>query len=52
MQKVELILRRIENPRDCALFWLIYDGGWHCQEALVIDIEDISWSERSILFMA
>ncbi len=30
-------------------FWLIYDGGLRCQEALAIDIDDISWSERSIL---
>jgi integrase/recombinase XerC/integrase/recombinase XerD len=48
-QKVESILRKIENPRDRALFWLIYDGGLRCQEALSIDIEDISWSDRSIL---
>jgi integrase len=48
-QKVELVLRKIEDPRDRALFWLIYDGGLRCQEALAIDIDDISWSERSIL---
>jgi len=42
-------LRGIENPRDRALFWLIYDGGLRCQEALSIDIDDISWSDRSIL---
>src|SRR5512135_3942559 len=48
-QKVELVLRKIEDPRDHALFWLIYDGGLRCQEALAIDIDDISWSERSIL---
>ncbi len=48
-QKVESVLRKIEDPRDRALFWLIYDGGLRCQEALVIDIGDISWSERSIL---
>jgi integrase/recombinase XerC/integrase/recombinase XerD len=48
-QKVESVLRKIENPRDRALFWLIYDGGLRCQEALSIDIEDISWSDRSIL---
>lgn len=47
-QKVELVLRTIEDPRDRALFWLIYDGGLRCQEALAIDIDDISWSERSI----
>jgi integrase len=48
-QKVESVLRKIEDPRDRALFWLIYDGGLRCQEALSIDIDDISWSERSIL---
>jgi len=47
-QKVESVLRKIDDPRDRALFWLIYDGGLRCQEALAIDIEDISWSERSI----
>jgi integrase/recombinase XerD len=48
-QRVEAVLRQITNPRDRALFWLIYDGGLRCQEALAIDIEDISWSDRSIL---
>src|SRR5437016_204484 len=47
-QKVESVLRKIENPRDRALFWLIYDGGLRCQEALAVDIEDISWPDRSI----
>jgi len=47
-QKVESVLRKIEDPRDRALFWLIYNGGLRCQEALAIDIEDISWSDRSI----
>lgn len=47
-QKVESMLRKIEDPRDRAFFWLIYDGGLRCQEALSIDIEDISWSDRSI----
>jgi len=47
-QQVESILRKIADPRDRALFWLIYDGGLRCQEALAIDIDDISWSERSI----
>jgi integrase len=47
-QKVESALRKIENPRDRALFWLIYDGGLRCQEALAVDIEDISWPDRSI----
>jgi integrase len=41
------VLRTIEDPRDRALFWLIYDGGLRCQEALAIDIDDISWYERS-----
>jgi integrase len=31
-----------------ALFWLIYDGGLRCQEALAINIEDIDWTERAI----
>jgi integrase len=48
-ESVESVLRGIENPRDRVLFWLIYDGGLRCQEALSIDIEDISWSDRSIL---
>ena len=48
-QKVESVLRKIEDPRDRALFWLIYDGGLRCQEALAVDIEDISWPDRSIL---
>ena len=47
-QKVESVLRKIENPRDRALFWLIYDGGLRSQEALAVDIEDVSWSDRSI----
>lgn len=48
-QRVESVLRQITDPRDRALFWLIYDGGLRCQEALAIDIEDISWSDRSIV---
>ena len=48
-QQVESVLRKIVDPRDRALFWLIYDGGLRCQEALAIDIDDVSWSERSIL---
>ncbi len=47
-QHVESMLRQITDPRDRALFWLIYDGGLRCQEALAIDIEDISWPDRSI----
>ena len=47
-QKVESVLRKIEDPRDRALFWLIYDGGLRSQEALDIDIDDISWPDRSI----
>jgi integrase len=43
------VLRKVEDPRDRALFWLIYDGGLRGLEALAIDIDDISWSERSIL---
>jgi len=48
-QQVESVLRKIEDLRDRALFWLLYDGGLRCQEALAIDIDDISWSDRSIL---
>jgi integrase/recombinase XerD len=48
-QRVESVLRQITDPRDHALFWLIYDGGLRCQEALAIDIEDISWPDRSIV---
>lgn len=47
-QRVEAVLRQITDPRDRTLFWLIYDGGLRCQEALAIDIEDISWPDRSI----
>jgi integrase len=47
--RVESVLRQIADPRDRALFWLIYDGGLRCQEALAIDIDDISWPDRSIL---
>ena len=47
-QNVESVLRKIDDQRDRALFWLIYDGGLRCQEALAIDIDDISWSDRSI----
>jgi integrase len=47
-QRVGSVLRQITDPRDRALFWLIYDGGLRCQEALAIDIEDISWPDRSI----
>jgi integrase len=48
-QRVESVLRQITDPRDRTLFWLIYDGGLRCQEALAIDLEDISWPDRSIL---
>ena len=47
--RVEAVLRQISNSCDRALFSLIYDGGLRCQEALAIDIDDIFWSERSIL---
>jgi len=40
-QHVESVLRQITDQRDRALFWLIYDGGLRCQEALAIDVEDI-----------
>ena len=47
-EQVEAALRAIRAARDRALFWLIYDGGLRCQEALAINLEDINWTERSI----
>jgi integrase/recombinase XerD len=47
-EQVEAVLRGIRDVRDRALFWLIYDGGLRCQEALGINIEDIDWAERAI----
>ena len=35
VEMLESVLRKIAAPRDRALFWLIYDGGLRCQEALV-----------------
>jgi site-specific recombinase XerD len=46
--EVEAVLRGIRDPRDRALFWLIYDGGLRCMEALAIDVEDLNWAERAI----
>jgi integrase/recombinase XerD len=46
--QVETTLRGIRDVRDHALFWLIYDGGLRCNEALAINLEDIDWSERAI----
>jgi integrase len=43
-----MALRSIRDVRDRALFWLIYDGGLRCQEALAINLEDIDWTERAI----
>ena len=47
-EQVETVLRGIRDLRDRALFWLIYDGGLRCQEALTINIEDVDWTERAI----
>ncbi len=47
-EQVEAALRAIRDARDRGLFWLIYDGGLRCQEALAINLEDIDWTERSI----
>jgi len=47
-EQVEAALRAIHDARDRALFWLIYDGGLRCQEALAINLEDIDWTERAI----
>jgi len=46
--QAETALRSIRDVRDRALFWLIYDGGLRCNEALAINLEDIDWSERAI----
>jgi integrase len=45
---VEAILSRIADPRDRALFTLIYDCGLRASEALAINCEDIGWHERVI----
>ncbi|MBV9358484.1 MAG: tyrosine-type recombinase/integrase [Chloroflexi bacterium] len=47
-EQVEMTLRHIRDARDRALFWLIYEGGLRCQEALGINIEDIDWTECAI----
>ena len=47
-EQVETTPRGIRDVRDRALFWLIYDGGLRCNEALAINLEDIDWSERAI----
>ena len=47
-EQVETVLRTIKDRRDRALFWLLYDGGLRCREALAIDLEDIDWAERCI----
>ncbi|MBA3823438.1 MAG: tyrosine-type recombinase/integrase [Ktedonobacterales bacterium] len=46
---VHATLHSIRDRRDRALFWLIYEGGLRCREALAIDIEDINWTERGIV---
>jgi site-specific recombinase XerD len=46
--QLEAVLRSIRDVRDRALFWLIYEGGLRCREALAIDIDDIDWTERCI----
>ena len=46
--QVEAVLGGIRDRRDRALFWLLYDGGLRCHEALAIDIEEIDWGERAI----
>jgi integrase len=46
--QVEAVLRGIRDRRDRALFWLIYDGGLRCREALAIDLDEIDWAERCI----
>jgi len=47
-ERVEAVLHGIRAARDRALFWLIYDGGLRCREALAVNIEDVDWTERCI----
>jgi site-specific recombinase XerC len=47
-ESVEARLRTIQDTRDRALFWLIYEGGLRVNEALSLNFEDIDWTERSI----
>jgi len=47
-ERVEAVLRGIRAARDRALFWLIYDGGLRCREALAVNIEDVDWTERCL----
>jgi len=47
-ERVEAALRGIRDARDRALFWLIYDGGLRCREALAVNIEDVDWTERCL----
>ncbi len=47
-EQVEAVLRSIRDPRDRALFWLIYEGGLRASEALAIDVDDVDWAERAI----
>jgi len=47
-EQVEAAQRSMRDVRDRALFWLMYDGGLRCHEALAINLEDIDWTERAI----
>lgn len=47
-EQVEAVLRGLRGVRDRALFWLLYDGGLRCREALAINLEDVDWTERAI----
>lgn len=47
---MEAVLQGITDSRDRALFWLIYDAGLSGQQALLIDVEDITWAVRAIRF--
>jgi len=42
-EQVEAALRGVRG-----LFWLIYDSGLRCQEALATNLEDVDWAERAI----
>jgi len=46
--QVEAVLRGIRDARDRAIFWLIYDGGLRCREALAVNVEDVDWTERCL----
>jgi hypothetical protein len=42
------MLRGMPNVRARALFWLIYDRGLHCKEALATNLEDVDWTRCAV----